>query len=89
MADWRKMTDDERYACAAITPGKVSYPVASAPKRLARSLAGQAAYPNPQITDKQAACLWRLVYRFRRQLPDYIVKMATDRGQPEPKPPQQ
>lgn len=82
MADWRKMTDDERYACAAISPGKVRYPVASSPKRLARSLAEQAIAAEPQITDKQAACLWRQVYRFRRQLPDYIVKLATDRGQP-------
>lgn len=80
MADWRPMTDDERRACLALSTSRVTYPVASSPKRLARSLAAQAAAAEPVITDKQASCIWPLVYRFRRQIPTDIVQMAMARG---------
>lgn len=68
MADWRPMTPDEQRACRAL--GKVRYPVASPPKRLARSLAGQAESDPAQITDAQASVLWMMVVRFRRQIAD-------------------
>lgn len=77
-AQWRRMTHDEEMACLAIAPGRVSYPVASSPKRLARNLSAQAMCDPPQITDKQAVAMWSLVHRFRRQLPKNVVRMAEE-----------
>lgn len=70
MTTWRPMTDIEKRAAKAISPGKVRYPVASPPKAIARSLSEQAEAAEPQITDKQAESMWRIVARFRRQIPD-------------------
>lgn len=77
-AKWRPMTDQERAAALAIKPGKVRYPVASPPKALARRLAAQAAAASPVITNRQAAAMWRLVHRFRRQLPATIQPQGGD-----------
>lgn len=72
---WRPMTPDEQVAALALSPTKVRYPVASPPKRLARSLAGQASSRTPLITDAQAEAMWGQVYRFRRQIPAEVVKL--------------
>lgn len=68
---FRPMTDLERRAVSALDP--VTFPVASFWKRLRRSLAGQAAQENPTISDRQAACLWKTVWRFRRQVLDQTI----------------
>ena len=73
MTMFRPMTDLERRAARAMSPGRITYPVASPPKRFARSIAAQAEggmSGEPRITDKQAALLWAIVWRFRRQVND-------------------
>lgn len=69
-ATWRAMSDMERRAILAAQPGFVSYCPGSATKRLMRNLAAQAASDAPQITDKQAAAVWQIVWRYRRQVKD-------------------
>lgn len=76
MAVWRLMSQAERRACEAVAPGRVTYPVGSPVKRLARSLAMQTALTPPKITDAQATALWALVWRFRRQIPVDVVKLV-------------
>ena len=73
-AVWRPMTDLERAAALALSPGRVVYPVASSPKRFARSLHAQAEATEPQITDRQAEVLWRQAWRFRRQVASQDVR---------------
>jgi len=73
-AIWRQMTDDEKRAALALE--RVRFPVASPPKRLARSLVAQAKQAAPEITDNQAASMWGIVNRFRRQIAGDIVKLA-------------
>jgi len=70
---WRPMTDLERAACLALSPGNVSYLPGSVPKRIGRDLAAQAAEAEPRITDKQAAMLWRQAWAYRRQISDGAV----------------
>lgn len=62
----RPMTTAEVAAAKALATFK--YPVASFSKRFARSMDGLAAKDKPEITEKQAACLWRQLLKFRRQL---------------------
>lgn len=69
-AVFRPMTFDEQRAATAL--GTVTYPVASYPKRLARSLFAQAT-GSQTITDAQAGAMWRQVVRFRRQITDASV----------------
>lgn len=76
--EWRDMTDDEVKVAAALSPSRVTYPVASPLKRLAQSLSHQAIHSR-QITENQAAAMWNLAYRFRRQLPAEIIAMARTR----------
>ena len=66
---WRPQTPIERRARDALA--NVTFPVASSHKRFARNLMGpsDAAGGHPAITDKQAAYLWHLVWRYRRQIP--------------------
>jgi hypothetical protein len=73
-AAWRPMTEQERIACCAIGPGVVTYPPATSVKRLARHLSEQAHDKEPKITDKQADALWKIAWRFRRQIanPDVL-----------------
>lgn len=67
--DWRAMTDLERRAALAVAPSRVTYLPGSHHKRLAYSLVRQAAQP-AEITPRQAAALWGLVWRYRRQIAD-------------------
>jgi len=70
---WRAMTDLERAACLALSPGNVSYLPGSVPKRIGRNLAAQASEDEPRITDKQAVMLWRQAWTYRRQIADAAV----------------
>lgn len=80
---WRPMTDLERAACLALSPGNVSYLPGSVPKRIGRNLAAQAAKDDPQITDKQAAMLWRQCWAYRRQIADGAVLSEAKRQHKE------
>ena len=73
-ASWRPMTEPERRAIQSLE--RVTFPVASPPKRLARHLLAQAQAAEPVITDRQADYLWRVVHTFRRQIPDDIRALA-------------
>ena len=77
MTVFREMTDEEARASLAL--GACSFSVGTFDKRFARGLSGSARTKR-EITDKQAAVLWRLVYRYRRQIPeDAIVDFAMRR----------
>jgi hypothetical protein len=82
---WRPMTDLERAACLALSPGLVSYLPGSVPKRIGRDLAAQATEAEPQITDKQAAMLWRQAWAYRRQISDGAVLREARRQHGEAK----
>lgn len=85
---YRPMSDLERRAVTAAADYRVTYPVASPPKRLARSLAAQLG--TGLITDRQAWALWRLVHTFRRQIeridPALIDHAALHKDDPCPPP---
>lgn len=80
---WRPMTNLERAACLALDPGLVSYLPGSVPKRIGRNLAAQASADEPQITDKQAAMLWRQCWTYRRQISDGAVLREAERRHKE------
>ncbi|MCC6679287.1 MAG: hypothetical protein IT445_00140 [Phycisphaeraceae bacterium] len=73
-SDWKPMDAVEREAALALSPGRVCYPVASSPKRLARSLAAMAEQAEPRMTDRQRVAMWKQVIRFRRQIAGNIVR---------------
>lgn len=75
-AQWRPMTPKEIAAAIAMSPARVTYPVGTYYKKIARSVASQAASDAPRITDKQADAMWRVIVRFRRQIPAEIVREA-------------
>lgn len=75
---YRPMTADEIAMGLAVLPGRVSYLAGSAEKRFAWSMFG-AANSDKQITEKQAAWLRRLVWRFRRQLPTAICALVPEK----------
>lgn len=73
----RRMTTLERDACRALSG--CTFPVASWSKRFARSMARQAAAEPPTITDSQSAALLRTCHKFRRQIKDESVRLASAR----------
>lgn len=58
-------TDLEAKAIRAIEPGMVTYVVGTSTKRFARQIQGAA-----QLTDKQRAYIWAIVWKYRRQIAD-------------------
>jgi hypothetical protein len=62
------MTDHDKYA--ALSLAKCTMLPASYNKRFARALREIAESDEPRLTPRQRANLWRLVYRYRRQIPD-------------------
>lgn len=68
-AAFRPMTTDEAIAVDALA--KLRHPPrhASTDGELVASLKRQADAPIRTITDKQAACLWRIAWKRREQLP--------------------
>lgn len=82
-AVWRPMTAEERAACLAMSPGKINYPIASSHRRLANNLNSQALAQRedgPQITDRQVEALWKMVYRYRRQVTDRALMILALRA---------
>jgi hypothetical protein len=71
------MTDREKYA--AETLNKATFLPGCFDKRFARDIAS-IAKGNGEITDRQRATMWNLVYRYRRQISD---KMLVDEAQKE------
>jgi hypothetical protein len=66
------MTPNERRAAKALA-GATILP-GSFDKRFCRNIA---AYPaDHALSEKQAALLWKMVHRYRRQLPAEIVKLG-------------
>lgn len=75
---WRQMDGLEWRAIQALS--HVRFPIGSIHKRVARNLAYQLEIV--EITDKQAAYLWALVFRYRRQIPSKdLVEHARQRYQ--------
>jgi hypothetical protein len=74
---YRPLEALERHALQAL--GNVTMPVGSNHKRLVRNI-----YRLRMITDKQAAYLWSLVWRYRRQIPAAdLVEHARRLTQPD------
>lgn len=67
---WRKMTYVELEAVLALR--HVRCRIASFDKRFVRDIQYLADAPIPQITDKMADVVKRIVYRYRRQIPDQL-----------------
>jgi hypothetical protein len=65
------MTDRERRAARAFN--HVTFLPGTSVKRIARTLLAQAEQDEPRITDKQAAVMWKIVWKFRRQINDKDV----------------
>lgn len=66
------MTDEERAIAEALAPVRVSYLPATFDNRFALDLWAETLTPAPTITDRQAAHLRRMAWRYRRQLPAAI-----------------
>jgi Spy/CpxP family protein refolding chaperone len=47
-------------------------------KRFARDMATRSHYRTVDLTDRQRAQLWRLVRRYRRQMPPHIASLAPE-----------
>ena len=60
----------ERRAMKALGPGRVTYLPASFNKRFARSMEQLAEQETYTLTDRQRWLLWRMVFRYRRQIGD-------------------
>lgn len=69
------VTEIEKRAIKAICTTRVRYPPATATKRFARDIQGAT-----ELTDAQRRYLWKIVYRFRRQIPNAIVDDAVRAG---------
>lgn len=78
-AIWRPMTQLEYDAIVALQPGVVTYIPGSPPKRFARDLMSYATMKPLEITEKQAAALWRQAWRYRRQVADKLVAAEAKR----------
>lgn len=61
------MTPEETSAVDALQ--RVTFPMASPPKRFAREMAG-----HPEITDGQRDLLWKIAWRFRRQIKSLKIR---------------
>ena len=76
----RPMTPDELDAVGCLSG--VTYPVASWDKRFARSMIGM-----ETITDKEAPQVWRLLWRYRRQMNHprlaELLRIAQERSAPD------
>lgn len=70
-ANWRDATPLELQAMHALS--RCRFAPATAAKRFARSMGWQASAAKPEITDKQAALLWKYCHTFRRQIRDRAV----------------
>ena len=69
------MTEQEKDAALALS--KCTFLPGSFEKRFARDMASIVNGEMPQITPKQKIYLWRLTYKFRRQINnDALVKLA-------------
>lgn len=62
------MTDRERYAARCLA--RCTFRIASYNKRFARAMGAIANEDDGALTQNQRNNLWRLVYRYRRQIPD-------------------
>lgn len=72
----RKMTDDE--IRAAVMLNQLTYLPGSSDKRFARSICG-IAHTSQMITEAQVLYLWRMVYRYRRQISNKVLVTLADK----------
>lgn len=74
-AEMRNPSDDEALACSVL--GQLKCPPASFDKRFCRNMENA-----EQISDRGAAQLWRIIYRYRRQIHHprkaHLLKIAED-----------
>jgi len=74
-AEYRAMTENEIRAIGMLP--KVTFASGVPHKSFANVLLAQASDKEPEITDRQAAYLWWIVYHYRRQIGDQrIVQLA-------------
>lgn len=73
---YREMTEEERRAALAL--GACTFSVGTFDKRFARGLRGAAA-SSREISEKQAALMWRLVWRYRRQFQEEALVVVAMR----------
>ena len=78
----------ERRAMLALNPGCVSYLPASFNKRFGRAMHEAGLEETYTLTDRQRWLLWRMVYRYRRQIgrPDLLAEAMKHEHDPEPPP---
>lgn len=62
------MTDREKYAAKCLA--RCTFVPGSYNKRFARAMEALAMEKNAELTDRQRTNLWRMVFRFRRQIAD-------------------
>lgn len=62
------MTEEQKYICMQL--GNVSYLPASFDKRFAKNLSSLVqTQPEKELTEKQIEWMYRLLYKYRKQLP--------------------
>jgi hypothetical protein len=77
----RPMSHQEREAAAWL--GRCTYLPGSFDKRFGRDMAARAERKDAQITEGQAAQIWRQVWRYRRQIGDsQLIDMAKHKAKP-------
>jgi hypothetical protein len=75
---YRPMTEDERTMALALGPMRVTYLPATLSERFGRDISS-AAETTGEITERQAACLRRQVWTYRRQLPEAVRALVPEK----------
>jgi hypothetical protein len=78
--------DLERLAMAALSPARITHLPASFNKRFGRDMAALAEAESYSLTDRQRWLLWRMVYRYRRQIRDLRLLDEALRHADDPEP---
>ena len=83
MAGVEKVAMTEVDIAAAHCLASCTFQVGSFNKRFARNIAGIARSEQPELTEKQLTNLWRLVWRYRRQISSLNVLAEAGRREDE------
>lgn len=80
-AEMRELSDDEALACSVL--GQFRCPPASFDKRFCLNMALTNMADSHEISDRGAAQLWRIIYRYRRQISHprkaHLLKIAEEK----------
>ena len=77
----------ERHAMKALSPDRVRYLPASFNKRFGRDMAALAEKEEYSLTDRQRWLIWRMVYRYRKQIASVTLLAEAIKHENDPKPP--